>query len=87
MVRRCEADQASLGTFGQHARQTSRGFSSGRELADGMTVKTTAFFRPHDGQYEVTFTAAGSFAAACDWERSGCGVGVGIVHNAYGNAR
>jgi len=52
-----------------------------------MTVKTTAFFRPHDGQYEVTFTAAGSFAAACDWERSGCGVGVGIVHNAYGNAR
>jgi len=52
-----------------------------------MTEKTTAFFRPQDGQYEVTFTAAGSFAAACGSERSGCGVGVGIMHLALGDAR
>jgi hypothetical protein len=80
-------DHASEGTFGQHARQTRRGFSSGRELADGMTEKTTAFFRPQDGHCEVTFTAATFFVGEFDWLRTGCGVGFDIVHLARGDAR
>ena len=74
------------GTFGQQARQTSFGFSSAGELADGLTEKTTTPVRPQFGQDGLTLTA-GAVALASGWARPGCRDGVAIKHLRMGDAR